>query len=164
MDLLVVVNKPTASAGLKKKVSDTIRGVCVKYGVRAHIEFQGQIIKNEDRSLLRKIIEEGKTIYSSGTWFFDNRQIGLKQYILYSYSSKDSKTKSLFSKALHGKKSWYYKGKKKIVKEYSGLIDDHQIILSGKGGLLVIKSRQKDIERTFNNFGIEYKIKKIVYA
>jgi len=166
LDLLVVLNeeKKKEMKRLKKKIKDLVRSVCVKWGVRAHLEFQGTDIRNEDRTLLEKIIEEGKVIYSSGVWFFNNQLIGLKQYIIYSFSAKNSDKRTLFSKTLHGKKSWYYKGKKKVVKEYPGIIDDENIILIGKGGLLVSKEKQNDIEITFQKFSVDYKIKKIVYA
>jgi len=164
LDLFVVVNKKKVDDKLKNKIDDKIASICFKHAVRAHLEFQGLTITHDDQTLVAKMIEEGKVIYSSGIWVFNNELIGLKQYILYSFSAKDSKKRTLFSKVLHGKKSWYYKGKEKIVKEYHGIIDNETIILIGKGGLLVSKTKQKDMEYTFNKFDIKYKIKRIVYA
>ncbi len=160
LDLFVVVK----SEGVKKKISDKITKICLKHAIRAHLEFQGLKVKDEDRTLLEKMIEEGKVIYSSGVFVFDGKQIGLKQYILYSFSSKDSKLKTLFSKALHGKKSWYYKKGKKIVKEYSGIIDNDSVVSVGKGGLLVVRDRKEDIEGMFSNFDVKFKVVKIVYG
>lgn len=136
LDLLIVLKTKKTNEAIVNKIRSLIRQVCVKYGVRAHPEFQGYIIRDEDKSLLRKMIEEGKVIYSSGNWFFDNQLIGLKQYLMYTFSTKSSKRKTLFSKILHGKKSWYYKGKEKIVKKYPGIIDDRSIILIGRGGVV----------------------------
>lgn len=164
LDLFIILNRKKTSERVENKIKKLVRSVCVKYSVMSHLEFQGTHIRDEDRTLVEKMIEEGKVIYSSGVWFFDNRLIGLKQYILYSFSTKNSDKGTLFSKVLHGKKSWYYKGKKKIVKEYPGIIDNESIILIGRGGLLVSKEKQKDIENLFQKFNIGYKIKKIVYA
>ena len=164
LDLFVVINKKRVDDKLKKKIDEKISSICFKHSVRAHLEFQSTFIRDEDKTLVGKMIEEGKVIYSSGVWFFNDQLIGLKQYILYSFSTKNSDKGTLFSKTLHGKRSWYYKGKKKIVKEYPGIIDNENIILIGKGGLLVSKEKQKDIEGSFQKFNIDYKIKKIVYA
>lgn len=164
LDLFVVINKKKIGNGLKRKIDEKIASICFRHSVRVHLEFQGIAIKDQDRTLIKKIIEEGKVIYSSGIWTFNNKLIGLKQYILYSLSAAHSKKRTLFSKVLHGKKSWYYKGKEKIVKEYPGIIDNENIMLIGRGGLLVSKEKQKDIQYTFQKFNIDYKIKKIVYA
>jgi len=164
LDLFVVINKKKVNEKIKKKIDEKISQICFRHAVKAHLEFQSTEIRMDDRTLIEKMIEEGKVIYSSGTWFFNNKMIGLKQYILYSFSAKNSNKRTLFSKTLHGKKSWYYKGKKKIVKEYPGIIDNENIILISRGGLLISKEKQKDIEFTFQKFNIDYKIKKIVYA
>lgn len=164
LDLLVVISKKKIDEALKKKIDAKISSICFKHSVRAHLELQSAEIREEDRTLLEKIIEEGKVIYSSGAWFFNNRAIGLKQYVLYSFSTKNSKKGTLFSKTLHGKKAWYYSGKKRIVKVYAGIADKENIILIGRGGLLVNKEKQSDIENAFKRFGIGYKIIKIVYA
>ncbi|MBU0629194.1 MAG: nucleotidyltransferase domain-containing protein [Nanoarchaeota archaeon] len=164
LDLFVVIGKKKVDDKLKKRIDECISSICLKHAVRSHLEFQGLDIKSEDRTLLEKMIEEGKVIYSSGVFVFDNNMIGLKQYILYSFSSKDSAKKTLFSKALHGKRSWYYKKGKKIVKEYSGIIDSSSVISVGKGGLLVSKDRKEAIESMFSSFGVKFKIVKIVYG
>ena len=164
LDLFVIINKRIVNDTIKRRIEKKISSICFKYAVRAHLEFQGTLIKSKDKSLIEKIIEEGRVIYSSGVFFFNNKQIGLKQYILYSFSSKESSKKTLFSKALHGRKSWYYKKRKKIVKEYKGVIDGFSIVSAGKGGLLVVKDRQKDIERMFDDFNIKFKVVKIVYG
>jgi len=158
LDLFVIVKK--VDNKIKKRIEGRISSICLKHAVRAHLEFQNEIITDEDQSMLRKMIEEGKVIYSSGILIFDNKQLGLKQFIVYSFSTKNS----LFSKALHGKKAWYFNKGKKIVKEYPGIIDNSAIISAGKGGLLVSKVRQADIEGMFERFKVEHKIKKIVYA
>ena len=164
LDLFVIINNKKVDAKLKKKIDEKIASICFKHSVRAHLEFQGSMIKEDDRTLIRKLVEEGRIIFSSGIFMIDNELMGLKQYLLYAFSTKNSKKRTLFSKTLHGKKSWYYKEGEKILKEYPGIIDNKSIFFAGRGGLLVSKEKQKNIEGTFNHFNVDYKIIKIVYA
>ncbi len=163
LDLLLIL-----SCDLNKKIEEKILNTFVALGlsrgVKVQIEFVGKKITEEDYSLLRKVIEEGKVLYAKGTIVFDHLQLGLRQFIVYSYSLKKSTQKSYFSKVLHGRKSWYYNGKKKIVKEYPGIIDNNTIFELGRGALLVAKERQKDMLRVFEQFGVVYEIKRIVYG
>ena len=50
------------------------------------------------------------------------------------------------------------------MKEYPGIADNENILLVGKGGLLVSKEKQNDIESVFQRFNVDYKIRKIVYG
>lgn len=164
LDLLIVL-----SCDSNKKIEEKIRNLFIplglQNGVKIQIEFVGKKITEEDHSLLRKVIEEGKVLYAKGTVVFDHLQLGLRQFIVYSYSLKKSAQKSYFSKVLHGRKSWYYdNGKKKIVKEYPGIIDNKDIFELGRGALLVAKERQQDMIRVFEQFGVVYEIKRIVYG
>lgn len=164
MDLFIILNKKTVPEKIKERINGRIMPIGLKYGVRIHPEYQGIRLRPEDQSLIEKMIEEGKIIYSAGIFNLSYHQIGLKQYIIYSYSLKMSKNKSLFSKALHGRKAWYYKGKEKIVKEYKGVADKENVLMLGKGSLMVAKERQKDIENLFKMFDVEYKIERVVYG
>ena len=164
LDLFIIINEKYPSKILIEKINNKVIAFGLKFGVKIHPEYQGLIILKEDNTLIRKIIEEGKIIYSAGVFNFMNKQIGLKQYIIYEFFSDKSKRKSYFSKILHGKKSWYYKGNEKIVKEYPGIVDNKDIINIGRGALLVIKEKQKIIENLFKEFKIDYKIKRIVYT
>ncbi|MBI5073361.1 nucleotidyltransferase domain-containing protein [Candidatus Woesearchaeota archaeon] len=163
LDLLVVL-----SCNINKKIEENIENALVPLGlkncVKIQIEMVWKKITEEDHSLLRKVIEEGKVLYAKGIVVFDHLQLGLRQFIVYSYSLEKSAQKSYFSKVLHGRKSWYYDGKKKIVKEYPGIIDNDTIIELGRGALLVAKERQKDILHVFEQFGVVYEIKRIVYG
>ncbi len=163
LDLLVIL-----SCSLNKKIEENIRKLFIpvglQNGVKIQIEFIWEKITEEDHSLLRKVIEEGKVLYAKATVVFDHLQLGLRQFIVYSYSLKKSAQKSYFSKVLHGRKSWYYDNGKKVVKEYPGIIDNATIFELGRGALLVAKERQKDMLRVFEQFGIVYEIKRIVYG
>lgn len=164
MDLFIILNKKTAPEKIKESINGRIMPIGLKYGVKIHPEYQGTGLRTEDQSLIEKMIEEGKIIYSAGVFNFSYKQIGLKQYIIYSYSLKNSKNKTLFSKALHGRKSWYYKGEEKIIKEYKGIADKENIILLGKGHLMAAKEKQKDMEGLFRRFDVDYKIERVVYG
>jgi len=164
LDLFIILNQKKADETSKERLAESIISISSKFGVKAHPEFQGRETKKEDQTLLRKIIEEGKCIYSSGFFTLAGEQLGLKQYIIYEYSLKNSPQKSYFSKTLHGRKSWYYQGSTKIMKEYKGIADSKDIIILGKGALMAAKEKQKDVELLFNNFKAEYRIIRIVYG
>lgn len=164
LDLFIVINENKVCETIKTKLNALFVPIGLELGVKVHIEYQGLRITKEDQTLIAKMIEEGKVIYSSGVFNFSSYQLGLRQFIIYSYSLKDSKSKTMFSKTLHGRTSWYYNGKKKVVKEYEGIADNDEIIVLGNGYLMVSKKRQKDIESFFNMFGATYMIERIVYC
>jgi len=62
------------------------------------------------------------------------------------------------------RRRYYFKNKEKVVKEYKGLIDKKNIIELGKGTLMVSKEKQKDLVHIFENFGVKYEFKRLVYA
>lgn len=163
-DLFIMLNKRKANERLKERINHRIWPVGTRYSRKIHNEYQGTSISDEDKSLIRKLIEEGIVLYSAGVLFYPTSKIGLKQYIVYSFSSKDSSKKTLFAKILHGRTSSYYKEKKKITKEYAGIVDENEIIDLGRGCLMVLKSRQKDMESLFQQMNINFKIKRIVYS
>lgn len=162
LDLFIVLKKKRVTEKTKEKLDNKIIPGGYQFGVKIHPEYQGTETRGEDRTLIQKMIEEGKIIYSSGMFSFNFEQIGLKQFIIYEYSV--GKGKTMFSKILHGRKSWYYKGKKKVVKEYEGIINGEEIIGLGKGVLMVVKEKEKELKKNFEKFGIDYKFKKMVYS
>ncbi len=164
IDLLMVINKKKIPSRLMDKIEMIVSQLNAKHKVRIHPEYQGLTIKEEDKSLLRKMFEEGKVIYSSGMLVFGNKQLGLKAYYIYTFRAKKRLNQIKLSQALHGRKSWYYKSKKKVVKHYPGIIDDKDIIEFGRGSLIVSLERKKHIEMLFEELGVDYKIKKIVYG
>ncbi len=163
-DLFIVINKKTVPESLKEKITNAIMPIGIKHGVKIHPEYQSTTVKKEDETLIAKMIEEGKVIYSSSLVVFSNSKIGLKRYVIYTYKVKDKKLKTRLSQILHGRKSWYYKGNEKIVKEYKGLIDNENIIALGRGSIMVKQDSIKDIEEMFKELNVEYKIKKVVYS
>ncbi len=164
LDVFMILNRKNISDKIKDKINHFLWPIGSKNGVKIHIEYQGLNIADEDKTLMQKMVEEGKIIYSKSFMMFDNEKIGLKQYIIYSIFAENAKIKTRLSQILHGKKSWYYKGKNKVVKEYAGIIDEKDIIGLGKGCLMVAKEKQVDVVQMFESMGIIYKIKKIVYA
>lgn len=164
LDLFIVLKKRKISEQLKEKIESILFSAGYKFGVKIHSEYQGLDITAEDRSLLRKQIEEGQIIYSTGVFSFDNEQIGLHQFVIYDFSLQRAARKTMFSKVLHGRKSWYWKGKEKVLKQYSGIIDGKNIIELGRGTLMVRKENEKEIQQLFTDYGVIFTLKKIVYA
>ncbi len=164
LDLFIIVKAKAASENFKENFEREISRVEFSTGARIHPEYQGLDITYEDRTLVRKMIEEGKVIYSTGVFSFSSELVGLKAYWIYEYSLKNAVNKTMFSKVLHGRKSWYWKGKEKIVKEYKGIIDNEGFIDLGKGVIMVRKDKEKDLSNIFKNFQVEYKLKKVVYG
>jgi len=146
--------------GIKSKMLD----ISTRHKARIHPELQGTVIHERDKTLIQKVLEEGKLIYSKGVMTISGKRIGLEPFYLYTFSTKEKSKRPLLSKALHGGCSWYYKNNKKIKKEYKGIIDTITIIETGKGSLLVKKGRQHDIESVFMLYGADYAIKKILYG
>ncbi len=164
LDLLIILKSTSISEKMKEKLINQILPVGYRQGVKIHPEFQGLRIRPEDRTLLEKMIEEGEIIYSSGIFTYDHQQIGLQQYFIYEFSLKKSKKSTLFSKTIHGRKSWYWKGNEKVVKTYPGIIDGKSIMELGRGAIMVCKDKEKDLKHIFDNFGVDYKLKKMVYG
>ncbi|MAG08690.1 hypothetical protein CMO89_04400 [Candidatus Woesearchaeota archaeon] len=164
LDLFIILNRRESNEKIVGKINDQLLPLGSRNGVKVHIEYQGSKINDEDKTLIEKMIEEGKVIYSNAFMIFPIDKIGLEQYIIYEFSSKEPKIKTRISQIFHGRKSWYRKGKKKIIKEYEGIADDKDIILLGKGAVMVAKSEQEEIVNMFERLGVDYKIKKIVYG
>ncbi len=164
LDLFIVLKNKLVSEKIKEKLDGIILPWGYKEGVKIHPEYQGTEITPEDRTLVQKMIEEGKIIYSAGIFTFDYQQVGLQQYLIYDFWLKKAVNPTMFSKVLHGRKSWYWKGKEKIVKEYPGLLDGKEIMELGKGVIMILKEREKDLKHIFEQFKVEYTLRKIVYA
>jgi len=164
IDLLILSCKRKVPALLKEKVERAASRINAEYKVRLHPEYQGLLIGKQDRTLMRKIMEEGELLYSSGMLLLGADSFGLKAFYLFEFHVGLRLMQVRLSQILHGRKSWYYHNGRKVVKSYPGLIDDKDVISIGNGRILVSREKRKSIERIFDNFGIEYKIKKIVYS
>jgi len=164
LDLFIVLKKKKIEEKLKERLDNVIIPIGLREGVKIHPEYQRIEIQHEDRTLVQKMIQEGKIIYSTGIFTFDYQQVGLQQYIIYDFWLKKAINPTMVSKILHGRKSWYWKGQEKIVKEYPGVVDGKEIIEFGQGVIMVLKKREKELKHIFEQFKVEYKLKKIVYA
>jgi len=150
IDLFIIMDNIKA----RKKAERIINDICIKCRVRIHAEYQSSQVRNEDQTLLWKMFEEGNILYSKGLWFMDQKNFGLQAFRLYRYDTAAlGKVKRvMMSRALHGREG------------FPGIIDNIDIIDTGKGGLLARKNRFKDIESLFTRFGARYKIIKTLYA
>jgi predicted nucleotidyltransferase len=164
LDLFIVLDSPSVSKRIKERIDRQIVPVGLRAGVRVHAEYQGTVIRKQDQTLLRKIVEEGRILYSSGVFTFSYQQLGLRQFIVYNYSSKEAGEKTMLSKILRGRRSSYRRGSERVVKTYKGLVDGISIISLGRGVLMVVKQKQREIEGVFERQGADYRIERIVYA
>lgn len=149
IDILVVL-----SSDIKSKIDSLINDINVKYRVKIHPEYQSIDVKNEDQTLLCKMFEEGRVLFSRGFWFMNKINLGLESFRLYRFdtSSVGRVGRVMLSRALHGRKG------------LNGLIDGISIIDSGKGGLIVKKDMFNDIESFFDRFKVKYKVVKTFYG
>ena len=149
IDILVILDEIKARKSVEKIIDD----MNIKYRVKIHPEYQTSIIKHEDQTLLCKMFEEGKVLFSKGVWFMDKKELGLRSFRLYRFDTSiiSKVSRVMFSRALHGRKG-------------KGIIDGISIIDSGRGGLLVRKDMFKDIESFFERFKVKYKVVKTVYG
>jgi len=149
IDIFVVL-----SSDVKNKIDSLVNDINLKYRVKVHPEYQGIDVKHEDQTLLCKMFDEGKVLFSRGFWFMNKRNLGLESFRLYRFdtSSVGKINRVMLSRALHGRKG------------LNGLIDGISIIDSGKGGLIVRKNLFKDIESFFDRFKVKYKIVKTFYG
>jgi predicted nucleotidyltransferase len=164
LDLLVIMDKTSVPEKTRYALNKALIPIGLRNGVKVHAEYQGTKIRAEDQTIMKKMIEEGKVIYSAGSFSFSYGQLGLGQYIIYHFSAKEPSGKAMLSKALHGHSSWYYNKGKKVVKEYKGILDGNNMVSLGKGVIMVSKKVQKDVETVFDRFGADYRIIRIVYA
>jgi len=164
IDVMIFLNTKNVPKRIENSIRTKFLGIGTKYKVKIHPEFQGSIIRESDKTLMQKVLEEGEVIYSKGMMTIFGKRIGLEPFYLYTFSTKDKNKRPLLSKTLHGGSSWYYKDNKKIEKKYPGIINNTDITEFGKGSLLVKRSRQKDIESVFKIHGADYKIRKILYG
>lgn len=158
IDLFIVVNKKSVARQLADKIDKRLIAAASRLGVGLHIEYQPLTVKQQDHSLIQKVVEEGKLIYASGVWAVSGRTIGLRRFKLLGYSTKSS------DQRVRSKLSQILKGRTVNGRMYKGIIDGETIIDGGKGALLVEMKRLKDVERVFTKFGVKPKTKRLVFA
>ncbi len=164
IDIMVFLKTQSVPKRIEEAIKSRMLDISAAHKVRIHPEFQGTAVQERDKTLIQKILEEGRLIFSNGVMVISGKRIGLEPFYLYAFSTKERSKRPLLSKALHGGRSWYYKGGKKISKDYHGMIDNVTIIETGKGSLLVKKDRRKDVESAFKIHGADYSVKKILYG
>lgn len=149
IDIFIVLSE----TGAKDKVDKVINEISLKYRVKVHPEYQSIDVKHEDQTLLCKMFEEGRVLFSRGVCLIGKEGLGLEAFRLYRFDTSllDKVDRVMFSRALHGRKS-------------EGMIDGISVIDSGKGGLLVKKNMFKEIEQFFDGFKVKYKVVRTVYS
>lgn len=130
-------------------VDKIIDEINIKFRVNIHAEYQDFPVKGEDQTLLCKMFEEGKVLFSKGLLFIDKNALGLTAFRLYRFDTSplDMVNRVIMSRALH-----------------SYVIDDVSVVSSGRGGLLVRKDKFKDIVSFFDRFKVKYKVVRTLYG
>ena len=128
-----------------------------KYKVTIHLTYQYSKITDEDSSLIKKIAADGKVLYNRNSLIISKDILGLRVFELIRFDTANVKqlNKTKFSRLLHGYKSWHYKGGKKIMAEYKGIIDNNEIFEAGKGALLVAQSNAEKLVLLAEELGIK---------
>ncbi|MFH1439574.1 MAG: nucleotidyltransferase domain-containing protein [Candidatus Woesearchaeota archaeon] len=163
LDLFIILNQQKPHKKTTEQINSLITAIGFENGVNVQIEFQGLKVNEEDKSLIRKVMEEGRLVFSSGFIVFDKYQIGLKPYLFYKYKIPNMKYRARFSQILHGYKSSYYKKEEKITKQYKGIIDNIGLIEVGKGAILVSKDKEIYLLKLFKEFDIDFSMVRMVY-
>jgi len=150
IDILIILETNKEKDIIKK----IIGRLNIKHRVKIHPEFQISAVSREDETLLCKMFEEGKVLFSRGFWFMDKDKLGLKPFRLYIFDTKNTNkvNRVILSRALHGRIG------------YKGIINDASVIYSGKSGLLVRDDMWVDIESLFKRLDIKFRIERILYG
>ena len=157
MDLFVVINRKKVNDRLKEAIEKRISSIGIKNGVKIHIEFQSLAIVEQDYTLLQKIIEEGRVIYSSGLWVVQSGKLGLSMYKLCEYSTEgaDQKTRTKLTQILHGRN---LPGGR-----IEGIVDNKTVISIGRGALIIRADRTKEIEGLFSKLNVPLRTNRIIF-
>ena len=166
IDLFIVINKEKKDEKAEEEINKLISQIGARHMVRIHPEYQYLAIEEEDKTLIQKIMEEGQILINNGVWILAAEKIGLRPFWLVQFSTKETNQNDRvrLSQALHGNKKWYYKGKKKIIKSYKGLIDNVKIYEAGAGSLLVDDKLVKDTEILFKRLNVKHVKKKVFFG
>jgi len=165
IDLLVFLDKDKKDENLEKRLNQIAVVIGTKYKATIHLTFQYNKITEEDNSLIKRLMGEGRVLFNKGNIIISKEILGLKAYelIVFDTSGLKQLTKTKFSRLLHGTKLWYFKDKKKIIKQYKGLIDNENYINAGKGALLILHSEADKFAELCGELGLRIKSKGIFY-
>lgn len=160
IDFFVLAEKPGQT---EKHMKEVEKEILSKTGKNAHIELQGPRVKEEDRSLIKTVLKEGKLLFSRRNLVWEGFQLGLKPYYIYKYdiTSIPAAQRNKLTRALYPSKSWYYKKGKKVLKEYLGM---KNIVRLGKGCVMVPAQNEKELIKIFRAVGIKHNLIRAVWV
>lgn len=160
IDFFVLAEKPSQT---EKQMKELEKEILSKTGKNAHIELQGPRVKEEDKSLIKTVLKEGKLLFSRRNWVWEGFQLGLKSHYIYKYdiTSIPAAQRNKLTRALYPSKSWYYKKGKKVLKEYLGM---KNIVRLGKGCVMVPAQNKKELIKIFRAVGIKHILIRAVWV
>jgi len=160
IDFFVLAEQPSQ---IEKHMKEIEKEILSKTGKNTHIELQGTRVKEEDRSLIKTILKEGKLLFSRRNFIWEGQQLGLRPYYIYKYdiTSIPASQRNKLTRALYPSKSWYYKKGKKILKEYLGM---KNIVRLGKGCVMVPAQNEKELLKVFRSIGIKHNLIRAVWV
>jgi len=160
IDFFVLTETPSK---LSKLIDEIEKDILSKTGKKAHIELQGNLVREEDKSLIKTVLKEGKLLFSRKNFVWDGHQLGLVPYYIYKYdiTSIPASQRNKLTRALYPSKSWYYKKGKKILKEYLGMKD---LIKLGKGCVMIPAKDEKILLKVFKTLGVKHNLIRAVWV
>ena len=160
IDFFVLAETP---GQLKEYMKEIEKEILSKTGKNAHIELQGTRIKEEDKSLIKTVLKEGKLLFSRRNWVWEGFQLGLVPYYIYKYdiTSIPAGQRNKLTRALYPSRSWYYKQGKKVLKEYLGM---KNIVRLGKGCVMIPAQNEKELIKIFRAVGIKHNLIRAVWV
>lgn len=160
IDFFVLAEQSNLISGLAAKIEKEILS---KTGKNIHIELQGTRIKEEDKSLIKTVLKEGRLLFSRRNWILEGFQLGLKPYYIYKYdvTSVPVAKRNKLTRALYPSKSWYYKNGKKVLKEYLGM---KNLIKLGKGCVMVPAVNERELLKIFHDIEVKHTLIRAVWV
>lgn len=165
IDLFVFIDLAKSDAELEKKLLAKAIEVGNKYKVIIHLTFQYRKVEEEDKSLIKKLVQEGRVLYSKKMLIISDELLGFKPFELIIFDTKGTTQlqRTKFSRFLHGAKLWYKKDGKKVVKKYEGIIDNKEIFGAGKGALLIAAKEVEKFQELAEEIGVKVRSKGLFY-
>ncbi len=159
IDLFVFIDEKEPNQKLEQELNALAIGTGNKYKITIHLTFQYLQSTGEDQSLLKKIIQEGRVLFSRDILVISKDILGLKPYelIIFNTEKATQLQRTKFSRFLHGASLWYKKRGQKIVRNYPGIIDRQTLFKAGRGALLIAADKVAKIQELAEEMGITVK-------
>ena len=135
-DFYIILDKNTKDSLREDEISKKVLAITKRFKADIHLTFQYLFILDEDKSLMLKISNEGKILFSKECLIVPYKQFGLQRYFICKWNldkkifkgkNKEAEmrtSKLMISRMLYGYvQAYLYKGQKKELKK-AGVIDN----------------------------------------